>query len=1541
MDSPKKQASKILRDKKMYQRWLAIFMCLALVVTSGTVTALKLTGQAWTGTEQVLTCTYQPHQHTPECYNEAGELVCGLSDKVLHTHDARCYDAEGNLVCGMEELEEHSHTSACYTEHRALICGQEEHEAIPEHHHTEDCYTVVTTEERVLTCGLEESDGEPAVEAVPGHVHTDACYAIETKSVLVSEESVAEDGTVIPAVYENQETKTLICGMAEGEGAVEGKPAVEGHHHTDACWTMQEVQHPELTCGLEESDVDVPEHHHTDECYAIEMVLTCDKPEVIAHEHTDACYDIQKDADGNEISRTLTCKLPQLVAHQHGDECFTEVALEAEGTYCGLEAHKHTGSCYMEVNGELVLTCGKEEHVHTDECFIEPVLYCGKEEHTHTEECYDADGNLICELEEHTHTAECYIEPEIEPVEVTETVANRFYNVELTAVYTGELAEEDELAIVAATTSQEEMETERDYAYSSQVPDSKVLPLGRTEFILTKNGEEVDRSEYAITATIIPSRESVAYLAMSQSNTDIMMLDEGGEPGGEQTIVVSSGFTAYELEDGKLAPVGYVEAKLDEIDLDTYMAEAYDEEGNPTYDETLAIHAHLSGSDFMLTAGVEEDVIQTLAAAGDQSEYRGDLEFWWDGYKKTGKNSYGHDEAQVESVYMHHTDSEGVKDQDRGPVKISEGVGHDNTYIGNSRIQNAPNGTVLSTVYPDAGFKDLSPTEKDQAERIIITHEREGRGDSTRTDTIDRGDLDWSAAMNASVGGNWEFPRFIGSTTKSISGIRYQKNGVDYATLEITPKPGYYVEHVMITCFFDPNYLGSSSGKGWNPYACGFLVEGSDIFDRSFTPTANTKVSIPVESRWFAHDTDARGFYILIRTAPVPAPLFVKYDNGQMLDANGNDITASNPVFTTGTSWLQAGENGRKTQNGNNVNSDGLTDQIFKSTGDNWDTTPGRSELNYTAAGISPAAEQVARENGYQFAGWQLEYYVVAAQYKSPSPAGWWYYKNYDGTKVYLSTDNSVENDGSDRLYSGNYYWFKVNDKLSGSFDNVQLYGAYGSTFGDIGEYGHINLITNAKLTAVWEKLPQLEVSKTVANSANDTTGTSPRTFTFEIRKVENGTETPVDGFNSHVTSRTVNGDIRTEEVPQTGARFTITIAGDGTSQPVKITGLDPNGTYKVVEIPDSNAAPENRPTVTYKLDAEEPNSESHTFVASNTDKHEVNVTNDYAAQPKDQQVTIYKVDASNNTENNWPFLAGAKFTLESTDPSIVIPEDALKDETGAGGIAFDGRLPVGTYTLTEDTAPTGYKGEGSIKFAVLSDGRVTVTNDGTNGNYVLTVSGATAVHEDPDEPNSPIIGYEIRVKNTVAPAQVKVIKVSNQNKETTLPDAHFDLYKEVTEGTAGAELIYDKDSHKIYGIKVNENDIITNNLGEAMLVDKTLTDGSGLQFDQRYYLIETQAPAGYNGSDQPIELYYYKVTGTQTFELEVKSIAGSSLEAERVPPTDKENPVWGVKVPNSTGTEMPHTGGMGTGLFTVGGGLLMVLAAGLYFWNKRRISEM
>lgn len=44
-----KQVERFLREQKNYKRWLAVFLCLAVVVTLGTTAALKYKGIAVTG----------------------------------------------------------------------------------------------------------------------------------------------------------------------------------------------------------------------------------------------------------------------------------------------------------------------------------------------------------------------------------------------------------------------------------------------------------------------------------------------------------------------------------------------------------------------------------------------------------------------------------------------------------------------------------------------------------------------------------------------------------------------------------------------------------------------------------------------------------------------------------------------------------------------------------------------------------------------------------------------------------------------------------------------------------------------------------------------------------------------------------------------------------------------------------------------------------------------------------------------------------------------------------------------------------------------------------------------------------------------------------------------------------------------------------------------------------------------------------------------------------------------------------------------------
>lgn len=107
-------------------------------------------------TQRELTCT----QDTG-CYDENGNLICGLEETQGHAHSEDCYEIQ--LVCGQEETKPHTHTDNCYQVQRELVCGQEE---VILHTHTEEC----RDEEGNLTCGMVE---------IKEHVHDETCLPEE------------------------------------------------------------------------------------------------------------------------------------------------------------------------------------------------------------------------------------------------------------------------------------------------------------------------------------------------------------------------------------------------------------------------------------------------------------------------------------------------------------------------------------------------------------------------------------------------------------------------------------------------------------------------------------------------------------------------------------------------------------------------------------------------------------------------------------------------------------------------------------------------------------------------------------------------------------------------------------------------------------------------------------------------------------------------------------------------------------------------------------------------------------------------------------------------------------------------------------------------------------------------------------------------------------------------------------------------------------------------------------------------------------------
>lgn len=132
--------------------------------------------------------------------------------------------------------------------------------------------------------------------------------------------------------------------------------------------------------------------------------------------------------------------------------------------------------------------------------------------------------------------------------------------------------------------------------------------------------------------------------------------------------------------------------------------------------------------------------------------------------------------------------------------------------------------------------------------------------------------------------------------------------------------------------------------------------------------------------------------------------------------------------------------------------------------------------------------------------------------------------------------------------------------------------------------------------------------------------------------------------------------------------------------------------------------------------------------------------------------------------------------------------------------------------------------------------------------------------------------------------------------------------------------------------------DLIENNDGSYTVapagytgpVVKVMTAGKitikGLDDATEYYLYETKAPAGYNRLTDAVK---FKITATY-------NDTGDSYTSVTAAVNDVEQSSVSVQVANNKGSTLPSTGGIGTTLFYVIGGVLMAVAAVLLVTKKR-----
>lgn len=268
--------------------------------------------------------------------------------------------------------------------------------------------------------------------------------------------------------------------------------------------------------------------------------------------------------------------------------------------------------------------------------------------------------------------------------------------------------------------------------------------------------------------------------------------------------------------------------------------------------------------------------------------------------------------------------------------------------------------------------------------------------------------------------------------------------------------------------------------------------------------------------------------------------------------------------------------------------------------------------------------------------------------------------------------------------------------------------------------------------------------------------------------------------------------------------------------------------------------------------------------------------------------------------------------------PNYTNASFTISDELTNGKLVVDSNhlfsVKVGNndldYTIVDNKAPVNNATEYSIKISQYDSSKagqtITITYFAQytgNESAALSNEVKSSLKLTPNGTST-----ETDTKVIIHPSKATIKKYDVNNEETVLKDAEFQIY---------------------------EYDGTNENLGKGTLVDTKQTNENGelvfynLDATKHYYIVETKAPSGYKVDSTPKALTDAEITqqpdrtepdGTKVIEYKCTDFGGGI-----------------VKVPNTTMSALPSTGGMGTTLFTIAGCVIMISAAGLFFATRKK----
>lgn len=331
----------------------------------------------------------------------------------------------------------------------------------------------------------------------------------------------------------------------------------------------------------------------------------------------------------------------------------------------------------------------------------------------------------------------------------------------------------------------------------------------------------------------------------------------------------------------------------------------------------------------------------------------------------------------------------------------------------------------------------------------------------------------------------------------------------------------------------------------------------------------------------------------------------------------------------------------------------------------------------------------------------------------------------------------------------------------------------------------------------------------------------------------------------------------------------------------------------------------------------------------------------DNEKNPNTSFIDDWTFDVKQTLDASDAFVSGTSDTEWDGDIQESVDLDTPKDEEGKSYtnssltyVANEGGEPYYRYTITikdanlndwyhvweTNTEVTGYDLAASVK-AEKADGEIpNIAENKQNGQ-------ATAFQLTDDT----MVTFTNRY--THSPVTVNFKKVDATNKTQGLAGAQFKLfytdednvnhYYTDTTGPSGSNWTMTEEDATVF---TSEDG---NTLGTLTLPE--------LEVGRTYFLTEVTAPDGYQLLTQNIKI----VVGTGGDIDAVEYVGGAPLDkvGGDQGSTDTTTPPTYL-IPNTTGVELPETGGRGTNFLTIGGLLMMAAAAGGYVLRRRRGKE-